>query len=69
MADDAATDGHQHVEYPEAEYDSGVLYLDTNTVPRSPAGTTLHMDLKEVRCLRKPRFLGRVAPSAPPDPF
>lgn len=32
---------------PEAEYDSGVVYHNTNAVPRTPLGTTLHMDLKE----------------------
>lgn len=51
-----------HVEYPAVEWEEqqaaaeegtdgggggGSVYRDTNAVPRTPAGTTLHMDLKE----------------------
>ncbi len=54
MAHPQKQEQQQHVEYPEAEYDSGIggsvgaaVYRDTNAVPRTPAGTTLHMDLIE----------------------
>lgn len=52
--------GGSGIEYPMAEWEEqqhegatsttttgGVVYHDTNAVPRTPAGTTLHMDLKE----------------------
>ena len=56
MADPGApaTD-HVEVEYPEVEWQEQMppahharsVYRDTNAVPRTPAGTTLHMDLLE----------------------